>query len=147
MSTTSSNDTYVRLYLHKEYTIIRMVSACLVAAVGFVFNCVTAVAIGYYERPLNIQNRLVLNLCINNVIFCGYFLPLITYDLYTDVHNKWGVFCQIQGFLYIFSNCNILLAYLHITDILLLFSPRRKELIQHTGHSVPICAYQASWLP
>ena len=76
---------------------------------------VTVLVLVLYERPFTIQNRLVLNLCINNIIFCVYVLPVYIYDLYVNINSSWGWFCTFQGFAYVFLPCNIMLAYLHIT--------------------------------
>ena len=103
------------MYLCLEYTTTRLVFALLVAAAGFFFNSLMALLIYLHEQVVTTQNRLVLNLCLNNMVFCCYVLPVYVYDLSQGLQNKWGVFCEIQGFIFMFVQCNVILAYLHIT--------------------------------
>ena len=85
-------------------TMLNMVTVLVVESSAFI-----------YKRPLTIQNRMMLNLCFNNIIFCTYVLPMYIYDLYRNIHSSWGKFCRFQVFIYIFIPCNNILAYLHIT--------------------------------
>lgn len=111
----STVDGDLHLFLCREYVATRLAFAGVVAAVGFCLNVLMLLLIYFNESSLTAQNRLVLNLCCNNIVFCVYVLPVYIYDLVRGLDNDWGIYCELQGFFFMFNQCNVILAYLHIT--------------------------------
>ncbi|ELT87234.1 hypothetical protein CAPTEDRAFT_185217 [Capitella teleta] len=104
----------LELFRCSEYVITRLSFAGAVSATGFCLNMMMLLLIRLHEPVFSTQNRLVLNLCVNNLVFCAYVLPVYIYDLVRGLDNDWGVFCRLHGFFFMFMQCNVIMAYLHI---------------------------------
>lgn len=102
----------LNLYLCPEFVITRMFFAITVVVVGLPLNVITIWAIWRYERPLNTQSVLVLNLCLNNVIFSGIVMPIVTADMWVVMD---GPLCVPIGGLLLLCQLSVIFAYLHIT--------------------------------
>jgi hypothetical protein len=102
----------LNLFLCPEFVITRAFFAIGVAVIGTPLNILTILAIWRFERPLTTQSILVLNLCLNNVIFAGLVMPLVTIDMWVTLE---GPLCVPLGGLLLLCQLNVLLAYLHIT--------------------------------
>ena len=75
----SSDPEEIRLYYNQGYVYVRAVGACINSAVGSVLNIGAVVLLAKFSKQ-NPQNRLMMNLCVTNILFCTVVMPFLAYS-------------------------------------------------------------------
>ena len=112
---TQTEEDILPLNVHVVYRHVIVFSYIVLAICGSLANSITLYVIIRYQRPLSIQNILVIELLIYNLLISGYSIPTYAYETYRVGQQIGDHLCGFTGFTLFYVACCYLISLLHIS--------------------------------